>query len=132
MTCGLWLANPNVAVENTIVRDNVHTVHQGTDKEQEWSDFHFGDKQSTKVSEAQVKNCCLSVTCGSDCVTDDPCFRSGWRIWAKSPCRDKGLPTLNDWARGTVDLDGKPRLVGYGVDMGCFENQSGGLQVIVR
>ena len=136
MACGLALDNPAVTVVNCIVRGNDHTKYKpgaagaDSDKYLAWSDFHVGNND--KVKAAQVQSCCLAVGFGSDCVTGDPCFRSDWHIRAKSPCHDTGLPTLNDWARGTADLDGKPRLVGYGVDMGCFENQSGGLQVIVR
>lgn len=136
MACGLSLNNPAVTVVNCIVRGNDHTKYKpgaagaDPDKYLAWSDFHVGDND--KVKAVQVQSCCLAVGFGSDCVTGDPCFRSDWHIRAKSPCHDKGLSTLNDWARGTVDLDGKPRLVGYGIDMGCFENQSGGLQVILR
>ena len=55
-------------------------------------------------------------------LAQNPRFRregADYRLKAKSPCRDAGDPT--GWTAADTDLDGRPRILGGAVDMGCYE-----------
>ena len=57
---------------------------------------------------------------GTGNLDDDPLLtRDGAHLTADSPCRDSGNPG-GDYA-GQADLDGEPRVIGAGVDMGADE-----------
>ena len=79
------------------------------------------------------------------CITTDPKFIGTgdhpYALSAKSPCRDMGFYDKDDpaWAWVTdpddprsVDLAGKPRLAGKGLDMGCYEYVLPGFLLLVR
>jgi hypothetical protein len=65
------------------------------------------------------------ITGGSDVanVATDPLFddrgAGDYRIRILSDCRDAGLD--QPWMTGAAELDGKPRILGGRVDMGCYE-----------
>jgi PKD repeat protein len=62
-----------------------------------------------------------------------PAFRDpsngDFRLSAESPCIDAGLQGA--MLSGETDLDGKPRVQGFGVDMGCFEYEFPGPHIQV-
>lgn len=71
--------------------------------------------------------CCTTPgpTNGSGNITNEPvfvAFSSNLRLQSNSPCIDAGT---NGLVVGNADLDGRPRIVGAGVDMGAFEFQPG-------
>lgn len=89
------------------------------------------------------QNCCFYNNAGENwtghdagSVVADPRFvdaaHGDYRLLASSHCVDAGtnLTEISGHDTGrwgyTVDLDGPPRVVGRGVDMGCFELQQGG------
>ena len=61
------------------------------------------------------------------CQTEDPHFvseaRSCYRLRSDSPCVDAG--EAMDWHADAGDLDGRTRVVGSAVDIGCYERQVG-------
>lgn len=67
------------------------------------------------------------------CLMGDPMFRNparqNYRPRAKSPLVDAASGA---YALPAVDLGGKPRVFGQGPDIGCYENQSAGLSLLVR
>jgi parallel beta-helix repeat protein len=61
-------------------------------------------------------------------LTTDPGFvdMSNWanlRLTVASPCVNHG--TSQAWMAGALDLDGHPRIIGGGVDMGAYETTNG-------
>ena len=57
--------------------------------------------------------------------------RNDWRIRGNSPCKNAGVKL--DWmVDGATDLAGNPRVFGGMPDIGCYENQAGGLIMFVR
>ena len=56
--------------------------------------------------------------------------RGNYRLKASSPCVNAGV--TEGWMKEAVDLDGKPRVFNLRADIGCYENQSGGLMLLVR
>ena len=82
------------------------------------------------------RNCALPVECGAKCVViADPCFRNAakgnYDIFGRSPCTDAAEPM--DWMAGATDLKGRPRTLGEGPDIGCYESAGVyGLKILVR
>ncbi len=84
----------------------------------------------------------ISYSCASDLtegvnhnLASDPKFRLGKRrpaysLRQSSPCVDAAEPL--EWMEGATDLIGRPRRLGLGVDMGCYEDLRGGLMIRVR
>jgi len=72
-----------------------------------------------------------SALSGAGNFEADPLFAAdGFRLCGQSPCRDAGDDALG---ATTVDVLGKPRVVGKHIDVGCAECQSGmGMMLIVR
>ncbi len=74
------------------------------------------------------RNCCtFPLPSGSGNITNAPLFvdTNGWanlRLRSNSPCINAGS---NASVVGSVDLDGRPRIVGGTVDMGAYEFQTG-------
>ena len=79
------------------------------------------------------------------CITKEPKFVGTgdypYALSSKSPCRDMGFYDKDDpaWAWVTdpadprsVDLAGKSRLAGKGLDMGCYEDVLPGFLLLVR
>lgn len=62
-----------------------------------------------------------------NCRTDEPGFVSAenhcYRLRSDSPCVDAGEAL--DWHADAVDIDGRARVVGSAVDIGCYERQPG-------
>ena len=57
---------------------------------------------------------------GAGNITKDPLFAdASYRLGPKSPCNNAGM---NDYAAGSTDLDGNPRIVNGKVDIGAYEN----------
>jgi hypothetical protein len=60
---------------------------------------------------------------GAANIPDTPRFvdlsAGNCRLQSLSPCRDRGL--FQAWMNGAPDLDGKRRIMGSDVDMGCYE-----------
>ncbi len=57
-----------------------------------------------------------------NCFTEDPFFlgSGNYRLEAGSPCIDAG--TNQAWMAGAGDLDGRTRIIGAAVDIGCYES----------
>ncbi len=89
------------SVVNCIIRNNVDAVV--TDPT---SLYHNVVGQT-----ASCANCCVPVSCGSNCVTNDPCFKNpavgDYRLRGTSPCRDAGV--YQSWMEGETDFFGNPR-----------------------
>lgn len=78
---------------------------------------------------------CPALTDGVDGnQTADPRFKSAgnFHLLNSSPCINAGDPTAFPSAESAVDLDGRPRMKGEGIDMGCYENPLLGLLLMVR
>ena len=61
---------------------------------------------------------------GANSKTGDPMFRNvargDYRLRAKSPCINAGRK--GEWMTdASLSLDGNPRVIGRGPDMGCYE-----------
>ena len=57
--------------------------------------------------------------------------RDDWRIRGGSPCKNAGVKL--EWMTDEVtDIIGNPRIYGGAPDIGCYENQAGGLMMLVR
>ena len=56
---------------------------------------------------------------GSGCISDNPLFAGNCRLQAASPCINAGMN--QSWMTGSYDLDGRMRIMGAAVDIGCFE-----------
>lgn len=73
-----------------------------------------------------VQNYVGAATVGTGDVTLDPRFvnpgEKDYRLWDDSPAVDRGVA----YSGMTRDLDGNPRPVGAGPDLGAFENQHSG------
>jgi len=63
---------------------------------------------------------------GSSNITNDPVFvnfaAGNFRLQTNSPCIDVG-----SGSPGTIDLDGRPRVVGTKIDIGAYEFQGAGM-----
>ena len=71
------------------------------------------------------------------CQSADPKLNLGqkpklpyYSILSSSPCKNAGKK--DGWMEGTTDLVGNPRVFGGKPDIGCYENQTGGMLLIVR
>ena len=64
-------------------------------------------------------------------IEEDPLFstRKPWRLTADSPCCDVGD---NARAPTGTDIDGRPRIFGRCVDIGCSEYVPSGLGIFIR
>lgn len=58
--------------------------------------------------------------------------KRAYHLGMNSPCRDTGTSEGRAWMIGTKDLDGKNRIIGGEVDIGCFEYDPTGLMLLVR
>ncbi len=72
--------------------------------------------------------CCTTpLPSGNGNFTNDPQFidagEANYRLASVSPCIDAG--TNQSWMSGAVDLDGYPRVLGSGVDLGAYEFDNG-------
>ena len=72
---------------------------------------------------------------GANSKTGDPLFRNvargDYRLRAKSPCIDAGYK--GEWMTdASLSLDGKPRIMGRGPDMGCYETNHSGFSISLR
>ena len=84
-----------------------------------------------------VACCAPELTNVVGCVTADPKLNLGqkpklpyYSILGNSPCKNAGKKA--DWMEGATDLIGNPRVFGGKPDIGCYENQTGGMLLIVR
>jgi hypothetical protein len=74
--------------------------------------------------------CCTTPSPGSGLgnITNDPAFidpiNGNFRLQTNSPCINTGN---NAYVGSTIDLDGRPRIVGGTVDIGAYEFQAPGL-----
>ncbi|MDD5707586.1 MAG: choice-of-anchor Q domain-containing protein [Kiritimatiellae bacterium] len=84
-----------------------------------------GDSPNLRGSSGLVTNSCMTpLVAGPGNIADDPKFvdavGGNYRLRTDSPCIDKGLD--GSWTTTyAFDLDGKPRLRNWQVDMGAFE-----------
>ena len=72
---------------------------------------------------------------GANSKTGDPLFRNvakgDYRLRVKSPCVDAGYKC--EWMTdASLSLDGKPRIMGRGPDMGCYETKHLGFSISLR
>lgn len=72
---------------------------------------------------------------GANSKTGDPLFRNvakgDYRLRVKSPCVDAGYKC--EWMTdASLSLDGKPRIMGRGPDMGCYETNHSGFSISLR
>ena len=58
--------------------------------------------------------------------------KKAYHLGMGSPCRDTGTSEGRSWMIGTKDQDGKGRIIGCEVDIGCFEYDPTGLMQLVR
>ena len=70
-------------------------------------------------------------------TSGDPKFirtagKRAYHLGMDSRCRDTGTSEGRAWMIGTKDLDGKDRIIGGEVDIGCFEYDPTGLMLLVR
>jgi hypothetical protein len=69
-------------------------------------------------------SCCTVPSMGSDCVEEVPQFREPWRgdyrLASSSPCINAADPFWADL--GGLDLDGRPRFLGEGIEIGAYES----------
>lgn len=56
--------------------------------------------------------------------------RTPGAIGRGSPCRNRGIREA--WMDGATDISGRPRVFNGRPDVGCYENQSGGMVIIVK
>ena len=70
-----------------------------------------------------IRNSCfMTATEGENGNTNkDPSFRNGYHISASTPCHNGGDISYLPNARTTTDLDGRKRVYGGQIDMGCYE-----------
>ena len=74
---------------------------------------------------SMVINCCTTPeVAGQGNITNEPLFvdrlNENLRLQSNSPCINA---RANAYARGSTDLDGRPRIVGGTVDLGAYEVQ---------
>ncbi len=72
---------------------------------------------------------------GANSKTGDPTFvnseKGNFKLRSASPCIDAGF--AGDWMTSTSRaLDGNPRIMGHGPDMGCYETKHQGFQIRLR
>ena len=83
---------------------------------------------------SSIMNCCVPVSIGSNCVTNDPHFKNAaagdYRISGTSPCRDKGL--YQTWMADAVDFFGNPRARNGHVDIGYFQSPPAGTTILLQ
>ena len=119
------------SVTNTVIAFN--TVSGVTETSAEWCHTN---------NAAAYSHCCVWPADNSTYFTReygnivaDPKFRNAaaydFSLRPSSPCRNAGVD--EDWMTGTLDLDGKSRILFDCVDIGCFECElmPPGFQVIV-
>ena len=63
-------------------------------------------------------------------LSADPLLKAGGKLTSGSPCIGTGL--AQDWHATGFDLDGRKRVSGRGIDLGCFEFRSTPLVIIIR
>lgn len=63
-------------------------------------------------------------------LSADPLLKAGGKLTSGSPCIGTGL--AQDWHATGFDLDGRKRVSGRGIDLGCFEFCSTPLVIIIR
>ena len=100
-------------------------------------DVTMNDKKTIFHGVMSFGHCnCPALTDGVDGnQTADPRFKSAGNfhlLSPSSPCINAGDPTAFPDAESAVDLDGRPRMKGEGIDMGCYENPLLGLLLMVR
>jgi len=89
--------------------------------------FNTATFYGENYSSCSLSYCCTTPDPGGDGnLTLDPLFLdlagSNLRLQPNSPCINAGT---NDYAPGSTDLDGRPRIVGSIVDIGAYEFQPG-------
>lgn len=83
-----------------------------------------------------VRNCCFEGEAkygidGADGTKINFKVNEPYHLRVISSCRNAGLG--QEWMSGATDLDGRPRVFGKKVDIGCYECQEGpGLMLLVR
>ena len=81
-----------------------------------------------------VQNCCVPVSIGSNCVTNDPLFKCAaardYRISGLSPCRNAGL--YQSWMAGAFDFFGNPRARGNKVDIGYHQSEPAAMMIYLK
>ena len=85
---------------------------------------------NTATNGPNYYSCTISYSCtmpdsgGMGNITNNPLFvdatAGNYRLNSNSPCIDRGA---NFYAQGATDLDGNPRIMNGGVDMGAYECQ---------
>ena len=91
---------------NCIIQDNTAMVNSN----------YYSDTTSN------VSWCCTApLPAGPGNIETNPLFAgvADWHLQFVSPCVDAG--TSMAWMANATDLDGNPRILGPGVDMGCYE-----------
>lgn len=120
MTNSTVVANAGIGVNGNVVVFNSIVWQNATDI----------------VSASEVKYSCFGGAesfGGTGNIDKDPRFVFGewpYRINYNSPCRNVGMKFPG--CEALVGLDGKPRVFGRGIDMGCYENPGAGLILFVR
>jgi hypothetical protein len=89
--------------------------------------FHNTAPSSTNHANLSFSYCCTDPlpSSGDGNFTNDPIFldpaNGNFRLQTNSPCIDTGNSA---YVTTATDLDGRPRLVGGGVDLGAYEAQT--------
>jgi hypothetical protein len=92
---------------------------------------------ATLTTPAFIRNSCITPTNELPgvylCIEEAPLFYqpgADYHLLEGSPCIDGGI--YMPWMGSATDLDGNPRYMGSGVDMGCYESvpEPGGLLLL--
>ncbi len=65
------------------------------------------------------------------CMTNNPSFRKAGNYRLKRKSKAKGAGERLEWMTGALDLDGRPRIIGKEVDLGCYECELGSPTMIM-
>ena len=123
------------AVRNTIISDNI--AENNVLPETEYISVPNWASAVKASALTTVSNCAVGDGCatlganpadGGKILFKDAA-NGDWHLQQRSSCIGKGLNA--EWMKTAVDLDGRPRLQGRCVDLGCYEADPRGLVMLL-